>query len=225
MPKPHDVVGIWTHRPNWFLYQSQRETALRFTLNGSFCDNHSMNSKLTPVLNIDPRLLCCGIWTKKQDFPRRWRDLFSREIKGMENEGLTQRDSLLYINEILKMQKFVQDDPTVPFHSIRQSRVTGPSKMPKCHSCHSDFHGVPNSFGNHVTNIANFSLPAALKLPKISQNLGMSRQLWEVAETKILGLPLDALGVYLPWLADNFPASSGKITFSQYFRIFSTSIG
>ena len=114
---------------------------------------------------------------------------------------------------------------TVPFHSIRQSRITGPSKMPKCHGCHSDFHGVPNSFGNHVTNIANFSLPAALKLPKISQNLGMSRQLWEVAETKILGLPLDALGVYLPWLADNFPASSGKITFSQYFRIFSTSIG
>ena len=31
--------------------------------------------------------------------------------------------------------------------------------------------------------------------------------------------------VYLPQLADNFPASSGGITFSQYFRIFSTSIG
>ena len=45
---------------------------------------------------------------------------------------------------------------TVPFHSIRQSHVTGPSKMLKCHSCHGDFHGVLNSFGNHVTNIEIF---------------------------------------------------------------------
>jgi len=74
---------------------------------------------------------------------------------------------------------------TVPFHSIRQSRVTGPSKMPKCHGCHGDFHGVPNSFGNHVTNILFFSSPAALNCQKFLKNLGMSRQLWEVAETKI----------------------------------------
>jgi len=73
---------------------------------------------------------------------------------------------------------------TVPFHSIRQSRVTGPSKMPKCHGCHGDFHGVPNSFGNHVTNIEIFRR-LRLNCRKIPKNLGMSRQLWEVAETKI----------------------------------------
>ena len=59
---------------------------------------------------------------------------------------------------------------TVPFHSIRQSCVTGPSKMLKCHGCHGDFYGVLNSFGNHVSNIENFSSPAALncwKIPKI----------------------------------------------------------
>jgi hypothetical protein len=35
---------------------------------------------------------------------------------------------------------------TVPFHSIRQSRVTEPPKMLKCHGCHGVFQGVPNSF-------------------------------------------------------------------------------
>ena len=59
---------------------------------------------------------------------------------------------------------------TVPFHSIQQSHITGPSKMLKCHGCHGDFYGVPNSFGNHVSNIENFSSPAVLncrKFPKI----------------------------------------------------------
>ena len=51
---------------------------------------------------------------------------------------------------------------TVSFHSIQQSCVMGPSKMLKCHSCHGDFYGVPNSFGNHVSNIENFLSPAAL---------------------------------------------------------------
>ena len=42
------------------------------------------------------------------------------------------------------------------------------SKMLKCHCCHGDFSGVPNSFGNHVTNIEFFFA----KLPKISQKFG-----------------------------------------------------
>ena len=71
---------------------------------------------------------------------------------------------------------------TVPFHSIRQSHITGPSKMLKCHGCQGNFHRVLNSFGNHVTNIQIFSSPAALNCRKFPKNLGMSRQLWEVTE-------------------------------------------
>ena len=70
----------------------------------------------------------------------------------------------------------------------------GPSKMLKCHDCHSDFHSVPNSFGNHVTNIHIFSLPAVLNCRKISKNMGVSRQLWEVAETKISAGPSHVTG-------------------------------
>ena len=58
--------------------------------------------------------------------------------------------------------------------------------MLKCHGCHSDFYGVPNSFGNHVSNIENFSLPVVLNCRKFPKNLGMSRQLWKVTETKFL---------------------------------------
>ena len=56
----------------------------------------------------------------------------------------------------------VRQGDTVPFHSIWQSCITGPSKMLKCHSCQGDLYGVPNSFGNHVTNIEIFSWPAVL---------------------------------------------------------------
>ena len=66
--------------------------------------------------------------------------------------------------------------------------------MLKCHSCHSDFYGVPNSFGNHVTNIEIFSSPAALNCRKIPKNLGMSWQLWEVAETKFSAGPSHVTG-------------------------------
>ena len=45
---------------------------------------------------------------------------------------------------------------TVPFHSVRQSRITGPSKTLKCHVSHGNFCKVPNSFGDHVPNIENF---------------------------------------------------------------------
>ena len=38
--------------------------------------------------------------------------------------------------------------------------------MLKCHGRHGDFYGVPNSFGNHVSNIENFSSPAALNCRK-----------------------------------------------------------
>ena len=61
--------------------------------------------------------------------------------------------------------------------------------MLKCHCCHSDFSGVPNSFGNHVTNIEFFSSPVALNCRKFPKNLGMSRQLWVVAETKFSAGP------------------------------------
>jgi len=66
--------------------------------------------------------------------------------------------------------------------------------MPKCHGCHGNFHGVPNSFGNHVTNIQIFSSPAALNCRKFPKNLSMSRQLWEVAETKISAGPSRVTG-------------------------------
>ena len=35
---------------------------------------------------------------------------------------------------------------TVPFHSIRQSRVTGPQKSTKCHDGHGHFGEVTKSF-------------------------------------------------------------------------------
>ena len=38
--------------------------------------------------------------------------------------------------------------PTVPFHSIRQSRVTGPRITLKCNGCHGDFGQVPKPFEN-----------------------------------------------------------------------------
>ena len=39
------------------------------------------------------------------------------------------------------------DDPiSVPFHSIRQSRVTGPQKSTKCHDGHGHFGEVTKSF-------------------------------------------------------------------------------
>jgi len=66
---------------------------------------------------------------------------------------------------------------TVPFHSIRQSRVTAPSKLLKCHGCHGDFHSVPNSFGSHMTNIEFFSSPAALNCPNFWACHGNSERL------------------------------------------------
>jgi hypothetical protein len=66
--------------------------------------------------------------------------------------------------------------------------------MLKCHGCHGVFHGVLNSFSNHVTEIDFFLLPVVLNCRKIPKNLGMSRQLWEVAETKILAGPSHVTG-------------------------------
>ena len=66
--------------------------------------------------------------------------------------------------------------------------------MLKCHSCHSDFYGVLNSFGNHVTNIEFFSSPAVLNCRKFPKNLGMSQQLWEVTKTKFLAGPSCIMG-------------------------------
>ena len=73
-------------------------------------------------------------------------------------------------------------EDTVLFNSVRQSRITGPSKSLKCHVGHGNFCEVPNSFGDQVPNIENF-VACGAKLPKTSN---MSRQVWEVAETKTL---------------------------------------
>jgi hypothetical protein len=45
-----------------------------------------------------------------------------------------------------------------------------------------------------VTDIRIFSSPAALNCRKFPKNLGMSRQLWEVAETKISAGPSRVTG-------------------------------
>ena len=45
---------------------------------------------------------------------------------------------------------------TVPFQSIRQSRVTGPSKTAKRHGSHGNFRKVTNSFDDYVPNIEIF---------------------------------------------------------------------
>ena len=45
---------------------------------------------------------------------------------------------------------------TVPFHSIRQSRVTGPPKSPQCHGGNGYFRRVPNSFDSHMLKIVKF---------------------------------------------------------------------
>jgi len=42
---------------------------------------------------------------------------------------------------------------TVPFHSFRQSRVTGPSNLPKCHGGNGYFWQVPNSPDSHMPKI------------------------------------------------------------------------
>ena len=44
---------------------------------------------------------------------------------------------------------------TVPFNSVRQSRVTGPSELPKCHAGHGNFFKMPKSFGSQAPNIKN----------------------------------------------------------------------
>ena len=50
----------------------------------------------------------------------------------------------------------IHDHNTVPFNSVRQSRVTGPSKTPKCHVGHGNFCKVPKSFGDRAPNIKKF---------------------------------------------------------------------
>ena len=46
--------------------------------------------------------------------------------------------------QVLWLKRSSQD--TVPFHSIRQSRVTGPQKSTKCHDGHGHFGEVMKSF-------------------------------------------------------------------------------
>ena len=81
-------------------------------------------------------------------------------------------------------------EDTVPFNSVRQSRITGPSKSLKCHVGHGNFCEVPNSFGDQVPNIENF-VACGAKLPNIFYK---SRQVWAVAETKISASPSRVTG-------------------------------
>ena len=70
---------------------------------------------------------------------------------------------------------------TVPFNSVRQSRVTGPSKMLKYYVSHGNFCKMPNAFGDYFPNMENFRRLRR----QTAENLDMSRHVWEVAETKI----------------------------------------
>ena len=67
---------------------------------------------------------------------------------------------------------------TVPFNSVRQSRVTGPSKSPKCHVGHGNFYKVPRSFCDLALNYRIFLPPAAQncgKFPNVTVSLGRCR--------------------------------------------------
>ena len=67
---------------------------------------------------------------------------------------------------------------TVPFNSVRQSRVTGPSKSPKCHVGHGNFYKVPKSFCDLALNYRIFLPPAAQncgKFPNVTVSLGGCR--------------------------------------------------
>jgi hypothetical protein len=57
---------------------------------------------------------------------------------------------------ILNKKSVILPITTVPFQSIRQSRVTGLPKSTKCHDCHGHFGEVTKSFGDHVPNIKKF---------------------------------------------------------------------
>ena len=99
-------------------------------------------------------------------------------------------------NLLLIECELVEKIITVPFHSIRQSHVTGPSKMLKCHCCHGDFSGVLNSFGNHVT----FFVACGAKLPKISQKFGYVTAILGGRRNQIFGRPVTRHGpCWIDW--------------------------
>jgi len=61
--------------------------------------------------------------------------------------------------------------------------------MLKCHDCHGNFHGVPNSFGNHVTDVKKFLVTCSAKLLKNAQNFGhvtATAELIEMGEYTVL---------------------------------------
>jgi hypothetical protein len=58
---------------------------------------------------------------------------------------------------------------------------------------HGQFDQIPKSSGEHVIN-KKFFVACGAKLPKFPKNLGMSRQLWEGAETKISAGPSRVTG-------------------------------
>jgi hypothetical protein len=50
------------------------------------------------------------------------------------------------------------NNTTVPFHSIRQSRVTGLPKSAKCHDCHGHLVQVTKTFLDTKKNYINFNM-------------------------------------------------------------------
>ena len=60
------------------------------------------------------------------------------ELKKNVNHSLKPKPQVLWL------KRSSQD--TVPFHSIRQSRITGPQKLMKCHDGHGHFGEVMKSF-------------------------------------------------------------------------------
>ena len=78
-----------------------------------------------------------------------------------------------YYNKNVKFFKVEQS--TVPFNSVWQSHVTGPSKLPKCHVGHGNFYKVPKSFCDLALKYRNFLPPAAQncgKSPNVTVSLG-----------------------------------------------------
>jgi hypothetical protein len=59
---------------------------------------------------------------------------------------------------------------TISFNSA--VKCHGAPKMLKCHVCHEDFHGMLNSFGNHVTDNEIFSSPVVPNCRKFPKNFG-----------------------------------------------------
>ena len=70
------------------------------------------------------------------------------------NEGktitycLATKPKMVTQNKHMELFRMVQS--TVPFNSVWQSHIMGPSKLLKCHIGHGNFYEVPKSFGDPI---------------------------------------------------------------------------